>query len=231
MNISVEGVNTSLRVKELLREKNWTTKNLAEKTGMSESYLTHLKNGTRRWNEDSLKRLAVAFEVSPLELFAQQRQRTDAVSSKVGMPEGVSLTVAVSLVPVVGDLPAHPSPYNNQLMQQTTGCAQQFIAVVGSVSQSAFALQVSGNQYAPVFEKGDLLIISPDIPVRSGDYAAVEYTAADGTAIKSLVKVNYTDEFVLLESVNMRAAPVALMKNKDHFRIIGAIIESRKALL
>ena len=45
---------TELRVKELLREKGWTTKILAEKTGMSESYLTHIKNGTRRWNEDSL---------------------------------------------------------------------------------------------------------------------------------------------------------------------------------
>ena len=32
-------VSTQLRVKELLREKGWTTKILAEKTGMSESYL------------------------------------------------------------------------------------------------------------------------------------------------------------------------------------------------
>ena len=50
--------STELRVKEVLREKGWTTKILAEKTGMSESYLTHIKNGTRRWNEDSLRKLA-----------------------------------------------------------------------------------------------------------------------------------------------------------------------------
>ena len=48
--------STELRVKELLRERGWTTKVLAEKTGMSESYLTHIKNGTRRWNEDALKK-------------------------------------------------------------------------------------------------------------------------------------------------------------------------------
>ena len=64
--------STELRVKELLREKGWTTKVLAEKTGMSESYLTHIKNGTRRWNEDSLRKLANAFEVSPIDLFAQR---------------------------------------------------------------------------------------------------------------------------------------------------------------
>ena len=60
--------STALRVKELLREKGWTTKVLAEKTGMSESYLTHIKNGTRRWNEDSLKKLANAFEITPIDL-------------------------------------------------------------------------------------------------------------------------------------------------------------------
>ena len=74
--------STELRVKELLREKGWTTKVLAEKTGMSESYLTHIKNGTRRWNEDSLRKLADAFEISPVELFAQRRPRTDNVESK-----------------------------------------------------------------------------------------------------------------------------------------------------
>jgi transcriptional regulator with XRE-family HTH domain len=60
--------STELRVKELLRERGWTTKVLAEKTGMSESYLTHIKNGTRRWNEDALKKLANAFGTHPVDL-------------------------------------------------------------------------------------------------------------------------------------------------------------------
>jgi len=71
--------STALRVKELLREKGWTTKVLAEKTGMSESYLTHIKNGTRRWNEDSLRKLSGAFEINPIDLFVHQRKRTDNV--------------------------------------------------------------------------------------------------------------------------------------------------------
>ena len=78
--------STQLRVKELLREKGWTTKVLAEKTGMSESYLTHIKNGTRRWNEDCLKKLAGAFELTPTDLFAQRRPRTDNIDSTVSMP-------------------------------------------------------------------------------------------------------------------------------------------------
>ncbi len=54
---------------------------------MSESYLTHIKNGTRRWNEDSLRKLSKAFEISPIDFFAQQRQRTDNIENQVTMPE------------------------------------------------------------------------------------------------------------------------------------------------
>src|SRR6478752_1816064 len=105
--------STALRVKELLREKGWTTKILAEKTGMSESYLTHIKNGTRRWNEDSLRKLSQAFEISPIDLFAEHRQRTDDIDKNVSMPEQSDLELQVKVVPVVGEVPSNPSPYNN----------------------------------------------------------------------------------------------------------------------
>src|SRR5580698_4111474 len=122
--------STELRVKELLREKGWTTKVLAEKTGMSESYLTHIKNGTRRWNEDSLRKLANAFEISPIELFVQRRKRTDDIDNNVSMPEKSDVQLKVQVVPVVGDIPSNPSPYNNQLMQITTGFKDHFVPVL-----------------------------------------------------------------------------------------------------
>src|SRR5438552_16726752 len=102
--------STQLRVKELLREKGWTTKVLAEKTGMSESYLTHIKNGTRRWNEDSLRKLANAFEISPIDLFAERRQRTDNIDSSISMPDQSNVELKVQIVPVVGEVPSNPSP-------------------------------------------------------------------------------------------------------------------------
>ena len=82
---------------------------------MSESYFTHIKNGTRRWNEDSLRKLANAFEISPVDLFAQRRQRTDNIDSNVSMPEKADVELKVQIVPVVGEIPSNPSPYNNQL--------------------------------------------------------------------------------------------------------------------
>jgi len=214
---------TALRVKELLREKGWTTKILAEKTGMSESYLTHIKNGTRRWNEDSLRKLSHAFEISPIELFAQHRQRTDQVTSSVKMPEKSDVQVQVQIVPVVGDIPSHPSPYNNQLMQVTTGCKDMFTPMINRTDAGMFALTVNSNLMAPIFEKGDILVISPDVWTRTGDIAAVEY--GNETPIKAIMKVTLSDDFVVLESVNSKQAPIALIRGKDHFRIIGRVIE------
>lgn len=220
--MSASSSPTALRVKELLREKGWTTKILAEKTGMSESYLTHIKNGTRRWNEDSLRKLAHAFEVGPIELFAQHRQRTDQVISNVKMPEKSDVQLQVQIVPVVGDIPSHPSPYNNQLMQITTGCKDMFVPILNKTDAGIFALALNNNLLAPTFEKGDLLIVSTEVWTRSGDIAAVEF--GNDTPVKGIMKVTFTDDFVVLESVNYKQAPIALVRAKDHFRIIGRVI-------
>jgi len=220
--------STALRIKELLREKGWTTKVLAEKTGMSESYLTHIKNATRRWNEDSLRKLANAFELSPLDLFAQRRKRTDDIDNNVSMPEKSDLQLKVHIVPVVGDIPSNPSPYNNQLMQLTTGFKDVFVPVLNSSDSSMFALSLGSSLLAPTFEKGNVLIISPDVWTRSGDIAAVEY--GNDTPVKAIMQVTYTEDFVVLEAVNHKTRPIALVRGKDHFRIIGRVVARHQRL-
>jgi len=190
--------STELRVKELLRERSWTTKVLAEKTGMSESYLTHIKNGTRRWNEDALKKLAQAFGKHPIELFALRKERTDIVHSTVENSTSAEIELKVRAVPVVGDIPARPSPYNNQAMQTTTGYKDIFVPVFNSTDESMFCLSITDNSMAPVFSKGDYLIISPEKWTRSGDLAAIEY--GDDKPAKMIAQVTYMDEFVVLES-------------------------------
>lgn len=221
--------STELRVKELLREKGWTTKVLAEKTGMSESYLTHIKNGTRRWNEDSLRKLANAFELSPIELFAQRRKRTDNIDNNVSLPDKSDVQLKVQIVPVVGEIPSNPSPYNNQLMQITTGFKDVFIPALNTNDASMFALCVENNLMSPTFVKGDYLIISPEIWTRSGDIAAVEY--GNDTPVKAIMQVTYTEDFIVLESVNHKNPPIALVRGKDHFRIIGRVIQRQQNLL
>ncbi|MGA9530720.1 MAG: S24 family peptidase [Candidatus Babeliales bacterium] len=220
--------STALRVKEFLRRLGWTTKILAEKTGMSESYLTHIKNGTRRWNQDALDKLARAFEVSPVELFAQNRPRTDNVESNVSMPEASDIQLKVQVVPVVGEIPSNPSPYNNQLMQVTTGYKDVFVPILNATDSTMFALSIDNNLMAPTYVKGDHLIISPETTVRSRDIAAVEY--GNDTLTKDIMQVTYTDDFVLLQPVGRKDQPIALVRGKDHFRVIGRVVERRQKI-
>jgi SOS-response transcriptional repressor LexA len=214
---------TTLRVKEMLREKGWTTKILAEKTGLSESYLTHIKNGTRRWNEDSLRKLASAFEINPVDLFIEQRKRTDNIEKNVKLSDKSPIKLNVFPVPVLGDIPAIPSPYNNQLIQTTTGHANEFVPFFNNNDNNIFAYHIDNNLMSPIFTKGDVLIISPETWARSGDIAAVEY--GNDTLIRSIVRVAYTENFVVLESINQKNPPVALIRGNDHFRIIGRVVQ------
>jgi len=219
---------TELRVKELLREKGWTTKVLAEKTGMSESYLTHIKNGTRRWNEDALKKLSSAFDLHPVDLFAQKRKRTDNVESSVKMPDTTSADLQLKIVPVMGEIPSNPSPYNNQLTQVTSGYKDVFAPVFNNTDDSMFCLCLENNSISPNFVKGDYLIISPEVWTRSGDIAAVEYGNENPT--RAILQITYMEDFIVLESINHKHPPVALIKGKDNFRVIGKIIHRYQKL-
>ena len=73
-----------------------------------------------------------------------------------------------------------------------------------------------------------ILIVSPEVWTRSGDIAAVEY--GNDTPIKAIMQVTYTEDFIVLESVNHKQPPIALVRGKDHFRIIGRIIQSQQKL-
>jgi phage repressor protein C with HTH and peptisase S24 domain len=121
----------------------------------------------------------------------------------------------------MGDIPSNPSPYNNQVMQVTTGYKDVFVPVFNSTDDSMFCLWIENNSMSPNFVKGDYLIISPETWTRSGDIAAVEY--GNDTVLKTIMQVTYMEDFIVLESVNHKTSPVALIRGKDHFRVIGKV--------
>jgi len=221
--------STRLRVKELLRERRWTTKVLAEKTGMSESYLTHIKNGTRRWNEDALRKLAVAFELDPAELLECGKGRTDKVDEHLSLvgqdTSNPDFNLKIRAVPIVGQIPSQPSGYNNQALQLATGYKNKFVPIVVKEeldNDGIFCLAIKDNSLAPKFVYGDYLVICPGLWTRSGDIVAVEYGQGDNLQ-REIVQISYSDDFIVLESLNHKKAPIALVKGKDHFRVIGKV--------
>ena len=128
----------------------------------------------------------------------------------------------------MGDIPTNPSPYNNQLTQLTTGYKDIFVPVFNSTDASMFCLSVENTSMAPNFSKGDFLIVSPDSWTRSGDTAAVEY--GNDNAVKAIMVITYMEDFIVLETVNHKSAPIALIRGKDHFRVIGKVIHRYQKL-
>lgn len=216
--------STELRVKELLRERGWTTKVLSEKTGISESYLTHIKNGTRRWNEDALRKLADAFTLNAVDIFSQRKSSSSKESSNGNVEiKTDSTNTLLKATPVMSEIPDNPSPFNNQLMQTTTGHKNEFVATIHSKDESLFCFLVDDSMMAPKFIKGDFLLISPAAWTKSGDIAAVEY--GNNSKIKKIMTVTYMDDFIVLEHLGGKKNPIALVRGKDHFRVIGKIMQ------
>lgn len=215
-------VSTELRVKQLLKERQWTTKMLAERTGLSESYLTHIKNCTRRWNEDILKRLADAFEIEPTELLMVRKRsnETDGITSKDVAENGLA-SVVPRKVPVMKDIPAHPSPYNNELMQLTSGNKGVFMPVLGIDDPDMFCIRLENSSLRPRFTKGDLIVVSPMLPISSGDVVAVEY--GEKNIHRTFMQVSFGEDLVILESLSHKHPPIALSKSKDNYRFIGKV--------
>lgn len=218
-------VCTQLKVKEFLKKKGWTTKVLAEKTGMSESYLTHIKNATRRWNEDALRRIAEAFEVDPVNLFSDVESPLAAVGGidQKNVDKKLSCANNITYVPAMSEFPSFPSPYNNQISQVRSGFKDVFVPVMGINNENAFCLMVENQLMAPRFVKGDYLIISPSDKVESGDMAAVEYLF-EGKTVKKIAIVSFTEDLIVIESVNYKTPTIALRKTRDSFRIIGRVM-------
>ncbi len=217
--------STRLRVKEILKERRWTTKVLAEKTGMSESYLTHIKNSTRRWNEDALRKLSDAFEMDPIELFEQEGQADrDLINPAIpmGASDGSSKSGNAKIVPVVGEIPAQPSEFNNSMIQAETGYSGEFVPVIWNSKAALFCLHLRDSSHAPYFSKGDYLIVAPEEEVKSGDIVAVEY--GNDNLVRTIASINYTGNIIVLEAMNGKGSPLALVKGKDHCRIIGKVI-------
>lgn len=221
--------STALRVKELLKEFGWTTKVLAEKTGMSESYLTHIKNGTRRWNEDALKKIAEAFEKNPVELFQYRAKdltpqpnqyHTDIVSTYRSAQERFAHSIVK--VPVLREIPDVADPELYRQMQALSGVENVFVPVVDSKDPAIFALQVDSNTLAPRFIKGDLLIVSPKATVASGDCVVLEYKYDRVT--RGVMVISYMDDVVVLEHPHHKFPPIAMTRSDHYVKIVGKVV-------
>jgi len=92
-----------------------------------------------------------------------------------------------------------------------TGSAWDEIDLFADVDEHSYALEVSGEAMAPFYHDGDILIVSPNAPVRRGDRVVVK-TAAGEILIKALKR--RTARTIELQSFDP-AHPDPVVHNED----------------
>lgn len=70
--------------------------------------------------------------------------------------------------------------------------------------QHAYALEIAGDSMEPVFRRGDVIIVSPSAPVRSGDRVVVKTTAGE-ILVRELARK--TARLIELRSPNRKCRP------------------------
>lgn len=75
-----------LRIRYLRRQRHWTQETLAERAGISPSFLGHIERGSRKLSVETLNRIALALNCSADELLGT------GVEAQINLP--LLLTVA-----------------------------------------------------------------------------------------------------------------------------------------
>jgi phage repressor protein C with HTH and peptisase S24 domain len=60
-----------------------------------------------------------------------------------------------------------------------TGTGWDEIDVLGDADEHSYALEIAGDSMAPLYRDGDIIIVSPDAPVRRGDRVVVKTMAGE----------------------------------------------------
>jgi len=95
----------------------------------------------------------------------------------------VELVSAGRLVPVINKVAAgYPQHFTD--LDYPTSIADEYVRCVDLHDPQAFAARVVGDSMEPEFHEGDIVVFSPNAPVRSGDDCFVRLDEEGGTMFK-----------------------------------------------
>jgi phage repressor protein C with HTH and peptisase S24 domain/DNA-binding XRE family transcriptional regulator len=113
-------------------------------------------------------------------------------------------------VPVIDNIAAGAGSDTLQAEQFPPGWAESFVAY-RDAPPGAFAVRVSGDSMAPIYQDGDMIIVDPARQASTGESAVVVYQdPAGGARLARLKRLVVRDDQVVLESLNTDYPPVHL---------------------
>ena len=183
---------------------------LAARYGMSPSGLARKSgldattfNPSKRIAEDGKKRWPSTESVS--KVLAATGASLEELVSLIN-PKGKQAQAAAKTVPLIGLAQAGGDGYFDDA-GFPVGSGWDQIKAPSIDDEHAYAVEISGDSMIPLYRPGDILIVSPDAPVRKGDRVVVKTTSGEVTA-KILAK--RTGRKIELHSINPAFPPRVL---------------------
>ena len=201
------------RISDLRFARGLTAKELGEKIGVSQSYISLIENDKRRINVPLLGKIAAVFSLSLAQILSEANTVAEA-----GARAGVDLDklyasghlhsmadaagnvapVTMRAIPVVSRVAAgDPAGFTDG--EYPAGFAEEFVPSPADIDDpNAFALRIYGDSMAPRFSNGDIVICSPHALPAEGD-AVVAKVRGEETTCKVF---GLDDGNIILSPVN-----------------------------
>jgi len=211
-------------VKNARLKQNLSQGEVARKASIQQSYLSRIERDIGRPSTVYvIEKIAFALgletkkliKLLEIERFKYEQQRLNDKRKGLGLKASNSY---FRPIPILSEIPAgHPKDYDDQ--DYPPGIAEDYYEFKVN-DPNAFFLRAEGDCMSPEIKKGDLLLISPNDKVESGDIAVV----ANSKSEKEVRRINIQPDQIILIPDNP-AFPTLVWRKEDKPKIIGRVKE------
>jgi len=218
------GMKSSLaaRLKIAREERELDQGFLAKKIDVAIRTLQRWEKGEQVPDSNYLLRLAKVIGVRPEwlltgegEMFPSQPAQTNIIPFH---KEQLVKTAPLTEIPLLASVPAGKT---NAMFYPDH--VDRYVTVDNIKDRTAFALVVKGNSMSPKIEDGDIVVISPQQDVRSGDICVIRVNDED-----VLKKIKIDEHYVHLIPLNTDFEPLTVRKRDISF--LGKVVKVIKNL-
>jgi len=210
------------RIKSARENKEMDQGTLSRKVDVAMRTLQRWEKGEQVPDGQYLVKLARSMGVRPEWLLTGEGEMYPAQPSQTNIipfqRDKLLPNVALVEIPLLSSVPAGKT---NAMFYPDH--VDRFVTVDNVKDRTAFALVVKGNSMSPKIEDGDIVVISPQQDVRSGDICVVRVNDED-----VLKKIKIDDHYVHLIPLNTDFEPLSVRKKDISF--MGKVVKVIKNL-
>ncbi|MEO5360604.1 MAG: XRE family transcriptional regulator [Nitrospirota bacterium] len=207
------------RLRRLMDSAALTEPALAKKAGVGQATINRILNGSARPEHETIVKIARGLGIPPEALTCIDDYISTILINISNSCDGVDvIPIFKGKIPIISWVKAGELHEPIDLYQP--GFSDKWISY--DINDNlAFALSIQGDSMSPIFENGDVIIVSPSKESQSGDYIVAKYK--DNVTFKKYKK---TDNRIMLIPLNISNHEIVEITGSDlmDFKIVGKVV-------